>query len=210
MPGGALGFLIVVNLLVFILGCFIDFFEIAFIVIPILRRWPRRSCRRPAAARRAGRRGDDLVRRHHRDEPADLVPDPAVRFCAVLPAQRRGQERLQGPHHRRDHSGRDHGADLQGLDRLHRAAGDHGRRGHRLPHAGHGGIEKGVKIDADRVLEEMRMPERAPLEAPPSGAAPGAATDLPAPVREPAEDPNQAVLDALKREREAAASAVKK
>ncbi|MCB2003927.1 MAG: TRAP transporter large permease subunit [Rhodoferax sp.] len=36
MPGGALGFLIVVNLMVFILGCFIDFFEIAFIVIPIL------------------------------------------------------------------------------------------------------------------------------------------------------------------------------
>jgi TRAP-type mannitol/chloroaromatic compound transport system permease large subunit len=36
MPGGALGFLIVVNILVFILGCFIDFFEIAFIVIPIL------------------------------------------------------------------------------------------------------------------------------------------------------------------------------
>ena len=36
MPGGALGFLIVVNLLVFILGMFIDFFEIAFIVIPIL------------------------------------------------------------------------------------------------------------------------------------------------------------------------------
>ncbi len=36
MPGGALGFLIIVNILVFILGCFIDFFEIAFIVIPIL------------------------------------------------------------------------------------------------------------------------------------------------------------------------------
>jgi len=36
MPGGAIGFLIVVNLLIFILGCFIDFFEIAFIVIPIL------------------------------------------------------------------------------------------------------------------------------------------------------------------------------
>jgi TRAP-type mannitol/chloroaromatic compound transport system permease large subunit len=36
MPGGALGFLIVVNILVFLLGCFIDFFEIAFIVIPIL------------------------------------------------------------------------------------------------------------------------------------------------------------------------------
>lgn len=36
MPGGALGFLIVVNILIFILGMFIDFFEIAFIVIPIL------------------------------------------------------------------------------------------------------------------------------------------------------------------------------
>jgi TRAP-type mannitol/chloroaromatic compound transport system permease large subunit len=36
IPGGAWGFLIVVNILVFILGCFIDFFEIAFIVIPML------------------------------------------------------------------------------------------------------------------------------------------------------------------------------
>ena len=36
VPGGVIGFLIVVNILVFILGCFIDFFEIAFIVIPLL------------------------------------------------------------------------------------------------------------------------------------------------------------------------------
>ena len=36
VPGGAWGFLIVVNILVFILGCFIDFFEIAFIIIPLL------------------------------------------------------------------------------------------------------------------------------------------------------------------------------
>ncbi|MDP3082279.1 MAG: TRAP transporter large permease subunit [Rubrivivax sp.] len=36
LPGGQMGFLIVVNLLVFVLGMFIDFFEIAFIVIPIL------------------------------------------------------------------------------------------------------------------------------------------------------------------------------
>ena len=36
VPGGVLGFLIVVNILVFVLGCFIDFFEIAFIVIPLL------------------------------------------------------------------------------------------------------------------------------------------------------------------------------
>ena len=36
LPGGQLGFLIVVNLLVFVLGMFIDFFEIAFIVVPML------------------------------------------------------------------------------------------------------------------------------------------------------------------------------
>ena len=36
LPGGQLGFLIVVNILVFVLGMFIDFFEIAFIVIPML------------------------------------------------------------------------------------------------------------------------------------------------------------------------------
>ena len=36
MPGGALGFLIIVNVLVFVLGMFIDFFEIAFIVVPLL------------------------------------------------------------------------------------------------------------------------------------------------------------------------------
>ena len=36
IPGGVLGFLIVVNILIFVLGMFIDFFEIAFIVIPLL------------------------------------------------------------------------------------------------------------------------------------------------------------------------------
>ncbi|WP_374311592.1 TRAP transporter large permease subunit [Dongia sp.] len=36
LPGGQWGFLIAVNILVFILGCFIDFFEIAFIIIPLL------------------------------------------------------------------------------------------------------------------------------------------------------------------------------
>jgi len=36
VPGGQMGFLLVVNLLVFVLGMFIDFFEIAFIVVPLL------------------------------------------------------------------------------------------------------------------------------------------------------------------------------
>ncbi len=36
LPGGEIGFLIVVNLVIFILGFFIDFFEIAFIIIPLV------------------------------------------------------------------------------------------------------------------------------------------------------------------------------
>jgi TRAP-type mannitol/chloroaromatic compound transport system permease large subunit len=36
LPGGQTGFLIVVTIIVFILGCFLDFFEIAFIIVPLL------------------------------------------------------------------------------------------------------------------------------------------------------------------------------
>lgn len=37
LPGGVVGFLIVANLSIFLLGFFIDFFEIAFIIIPLLQ-----------------------------------------------------------------------------------------------------------------------------------------------------------------------------
>ena len=37
LPGGQIGFLIVVNLMVFVLAFFLDYFEVAFIVIPLLR-----------------------------------------------------------------------------------------------------------------------------------------------------------------------------
>ena len=36
MPGGQLGFLIVVNILIFVLAFFLDFFELSFIVVPLL------------------------------------------------------------------------------------------------------------------------------------------------------------------------------
>jgi tripartite ATP-independent transporter DctM subunit len=36
LPGGQLGFLIVVNLLIFVLAFFLDFFELAFIIVPLL------------------------------------------------------------------------------------------------------------------------------------------------------------------------------
>jgi TRAP-type mannitol/chloroaromatic compound transport system permease large subunit len=36
LPGGTIGLLIVANLVIFILGFFLDFFEIAFIIVPLL------------------------------------------------------------------------------------------------------------------------------------------------------------------------------
>ncbi|HEU4853293.1 MAG TPA: TRAP transporter large permease subunit [Telluria sp.] len=36
LPGGVLGFLIVVNILIFVLAFFLDFFELAFILVPLL------------------------------------------------------------------------------------------------------------------------------------------------------------------------------
>ncbi|MDP4892072.1 TRAP transporter large permease subunit [Cypionkella sp.] len=36
VPGGVIGFMIVVNIILFVLGCFLDFFEIAFIIVPLL------------------------------------------------------------------------------------------------------------------------------------------------------------------------------
>src|SRR5262249_34049857 len=36
LPGGQIGFLVVVNLLTFVLAFFLDFFELAFIIVPLL------------------------------------------------------------------------------------------------------------------------------------------------------------------------------
>ena len=36
LPGGQVGFLVVVNILVFVLAFFLDFFELAFIIVPLL------------------------------------------------------------------------------------------------------------------------------------------------------------------------------
>ena len=75
LPGGQVGFLVFVNVFVFLLAFFLDFFEIAFIVIPLLG---------PAAE--IARHRPDLVRRDAWRQHADLVHASAVRICAVLPA----------------------------------------------------------------------------------------------------------------------------
>jgi tripartite ATP-independent transporter DctM subunit len=51
LPGGVIGLLVVANLAVFLLGFFIDFFEIAFILLPLIA----------PAARQLGIEGDSMV-----------------------------------------------------------------------------------------------------------------------------------------------------
>ncbi len=86
LPGGVLGFLIVVNILIFVLAFFLDFFELSFIIIPLLGPGRRQARHRP-----------DLVRRAARRQHADVVHAPAVRLRAVLPAQRRAGEGVPRP-----------------------------------------------------------------------------------------------------------------
>ena len=78
LPGGALGAMIVVMALMFVMGFFLDFIEITFVVVPIVGPVLLQLDLDPIWL------GD-----HDRGQPADEVPDPAVRLRAVLPARRR-------------------------------------------------------------------------------------------------------------------------
>ena len=210
IPGGALGFLIVVNLLVFVLGMFLDFFEIAFIVIPMLA---------PVAAKVL----------------PELLPgataDAVMIWFGVILAMNLQTSFLTPPFGfalfylrsvaaRTDYKDRITGATIPAVTTPQIYKGSIAFICLQLmmvaaviiwPRLVIGGLDDGPKLDADSVLEQLQMPDRAPREMPPmpgAPAAPGAAgSDLPAPTRAPAEDPNQAILDALKREQEAAAAA---
>ena len=65
---------------IFLLAFFLDFFEIAFIVLPLVA---------PVAAQDGHRH--DVARRADRGQPADFVHAPAVRHRAVQPQERRAR-----------------------------------------------------------------------------------------------------------------------
>ena len=149
LPGGQLGFLIVVNILIFLLAFFLDFFELAFIIVPLLGAGGRQARHRPG-----------LVRRAARGQHADLVHAPAVRLRAVLPAQRRAAERLR----RQDHAQ----ADRAGHDRPDLL----GRGAVRLiqiimvgliiafPQLVSSGLGKEPTVDLDKAFQQMQMPPK--------------------------------------------------
>jgi TRAP-type mannitol/chloroaromatic compound transport system permease large subunit len=197
MPGGALGFLIVVNVLVFILGMFIDFFEIAFIVIPMLA---------PVA--------EKLLPTLLPGVPVDAV----MIWFGVIIAMNLQTSFLTPPFGfalfylrsvaaRKDYKDRITGQTIPAVTTGQIYKGSIAFIGLQvamvaaiiaLPGLVVEGIGQGPNIDADKALQEMKIPERAPIEAPP--ALPGGAASEPAGA---ADDPNKAILDAIKREQEA-------
>jgi TRAP-type mannitol/chloroaromatic compound transport system permease large subunit len=209
LPGGALGFLIVVNLLVFVLGCFIDFFEIAFIVIPMLA---------PVA--------EKLL-------PALLpgVPVDAVMiWFGVILAMNLQTSFLTPPFGfalfylrsvaaKSDYKDRITGEQIPAVTTAQIYKGSIAFIVLQLimvaaivawPKLVVDGLDTAPTIDADKALREMTMPEKAPLEAPqampgPAGAAPAPADPLAPPPKAPPEDPNKAILDALKADQDAKA-----
>ena len=130
LPGGAIGFLIVVNLLVFALAFFLDFFEIAFIVVPLLA---------PVAAKL----GIDPiwfgVLLGINMQTSFL--HPPVRLRAVLPAQR-GAEEHRYLRHLLGRGAVRAVADINGGDRDY-FSGDRGPCAHRPGEHDHGSAAGG-------------------------------------------------------------------
>ncbi len=127
LPGGQLGFLIVVNILIFFLAFFLDFFELCV---------HHRAAGGPGGGK-AGHR-PHLVRRAAGRQHADVVHASAVRVRAVLPAQRRAGQGLSGQDHRQAHRQDHDGPDLLGRGAVRDHPDHHGGAGHRVSADGDG------------------------------------------------------------------------
>ncbi len=126
LPGGQVGFLLVVNFLVFFLAFFLDFFELAFIVVPLLG---------PAA----DHLGIDLiwfgVLLGINMQTAFMHPPFgfSLFYLRSVAAREPYLDRVTGRDDRPDH----HRTDLLGSGALRDDPGDHDRVNHRLSGHGH-------------------------------------------------------------------------
>jgi tripartite ATP-independent transporter DctM subunit len=198
MPGGAMGFLIVVNILVFILGMFIDFFEIAFIVIPMLM---------PVAEKIL----PGLF-------PAGTPIDPIMVWFGVILAMNLQTSFLTPPFGfalfylrsvaaKSDYKDRITGATIPAVTTAQIYKGSIAFIVLQLimvgalimfPKLVTGGIDEGVKIDADKALQEMVIPER---DAPVAPRLEGPSSDSKAGPADGKDDPMKALQDAVKDEK---------
>jgi TRAP-type mannitol/chloroaromatic compound transport system permease large subunit len=207
MPGGALGFLIVVNILIFILGCFIDFFEIAFIVIPILA---------PVA--------EKILAGYL---PEGTPPEMVLIWFGVVIAMNLQTSFLTPPFGfalfylrsvaaKKDYKDRVTGQTIPAVQTSQIYKGSIAFIVLQLvmvaaviafPSLVTGGIEKGVQIDADKALEQLQMQPResqtegnAPATTPQAGGIDAAG--IPNNDKPEKEDPMKGLLESLKEEQQ--------
>ena len=207
MPGGALGFLIVVNILIFILGMFIDFFEIAFIVIPILA---------PVA--------EKILAGYL---PEGTPPEMVLIWFGVIVAMNLQTSFLTPPFGfalfylrsvaaRKDYKDRVTGETIPAVRTEQIYKGSIAfivlqvimvASVIAFPALVTGGIEKTEQIDPDKVLEMMQSRESQGSESAPApaGGAPAASPaggDANAPAKEEKEDPMKGLLESLKQDQQ--------
>ncbi|MDH5539637.1 MAG: TRAP transporter large permease subunit, partial [Rhizobacter sp.] len=181
LPGGQLGFLIIVNLLVFVLGMFIDFFEIAFIVIPML-------------APVADKMGIDLVW-------FGVILAMNLQTSFLTPPFGFALFYLRSVAPSKDYQDRITNKTIPAVTTAQIYKGSIAFIVLQLimvcaivlkPDLVTGGIKKGTQINAEEALQDMRDAGRAAIKSregdAPAGGASGAT----------AEDPMKALLDALK------------
>jgi TRAP-type mannitol/chloroaromatic compound transport system permease large subunit len=212
IPGGALGFLIVVNLLVFVLGMFIDFFEIAFIVVPMLA---------PVAAKIL----PELL-------PAGVPPDFALIWFGVILSMNLQTSFLTPPFGfalfylrsvaaKTDYKDRITGQTIPAVTTAQIYKGSVAFIAIQLvmvaaliafPQLVTGGIEQAEAIDADKALQEMTPGSEEPATAPDQAASEpqAGASESSAAASEPAEgtknedekadDPMKALEEAIKKD----------
>jgi TRAP-type mannitol/chloroaromatic compound transport system permease large subunit len=183
MPGGAMGFLIVVNLLVFVLGMFIDFFEIAFIVVPIL-------------APVADKMGIDLIW-------FGVILAMNLQTSFLTPPFGFALFYLRSVAARKDYKDRITGQTIAAVTTAQIYQGSIAFIVLQLvmvavvvlnPGLVSGNIVKGVAIDADKALEGMGLPDAEP--APTAAAAASAAEE----GRLADDDPMKALRDSMNRD----------
>jgi TRAP-type mannitol/chloroaromatic compound transport system permease large subunit len=203
LPGGALGFLIVVNILVFILGCFIDFFEIAFIVIPMLL---------PVAEKTL----PDLF-------PPGTPIDSIMIWFGVVLAMNLQTSFLTPPFGfalfylrsvaaKTDYKDRITGAKIPAVTTAQIYKGSIAFIILQIimvavviafPSLVTGGIDQGLKIDADKALETMGVPDAAPAPPVPevgASAPEGSPSEPEAEKAEDENDPMKALEEAMKKD----------
>jgi TRAP-type mannitol/chloroaromatic compound transport system permease large subunit len=192
LPGGQLGFLLVVNLLVFVLGMFIDFFEIAFIVVPIL-------------APVADKMGIDLIW-------FGVILAMNLQTSFLTPPFGFALFYLRSVAAKSDYKDRITGKTIPAVTTAQIYKGSIAFIVLQVamvaaviayPELVSGGIEKVEQIDADKALETMGLPDAEPAASEPAAdaaAAPEGAASAPADEGAADDDPMKALEESMKKD----------